>query len=132
MRTYQQVKQIINNAAATTTSPSEELKQAGRVSFFFRRTNHASGNTVFTVQVSPNNIETPDASSVWVDYAKLISNVANTNVQNLTRVASVTLNSNSIATVSMSPEDTYRKVRVIATRTTDGNADVWIVKQYTS
>jgi hypothetical protein len=132
MRLYQHIRQVIADATATTTSPSVELKQAGKVSFAFKRSNDDAGSTAFKVQVSPDPKGVADASSTWIDYNRLISNVANTNAEMITRVGSVTISGNATEVYSMSPEDTYGKCRVVATETTDGTHNAWVIVQYYS
>lgn len=132
MRLYQHVRQVIADATATTTSASVDLKQAGRVSFAFKRSNHASGSTAFKVQVSPDPFSIPDASSIWVDYNRLITNITNTNTEEITRVGSISLSSDTTAIASMSPEDAFAKCRVVATETTDGTHNAWVIVQYYS
>lgn len=70
-----------------------------------------SGNGVFTVEVSND-------STNWVAYSRLTSNITNTNAQTDTRVASVTLNSNTSSIVTI--PDPYAFYRIKVTMTTDG------------
>lgn len=66
-----------------------------------------SGNGVFTVEVSNDG-------SNWVAYNKLTTNVTNTNGQTDTRVASVTLNSNTSSVVSLPENFAFFRVKVAA------------------
>lgn len=72
-----------------------------------------SGNGVFTVDVSN------DASN-WVAYNRLTTNATNTNAQTDTRVASVTLSSNTSSVVSLPITDNFAFWRVRVVPTTDG------------
>lgn len=129
---YPIVVHTINAATATTTGQPISMKDAVKTSFVFKRTNHGSGSSAFTVEVSADydpDVNVDPTSATWIAYAKLISNVANTNVQNLTRVASVSLATNTQSTVSMDPEDIYPYIRVVATETTDGTHDAWVIMQ---
>lgn len=104
----------LNAVTATTTSAVISCKGAKRITWFFKRANHSSGNTVFSVDVSIDGTN-------FVDYNKLISNVANSNVQDITRVASVTLSSNTTEMYSMDlTNDVIDSLKVTATETTDG------------
>ena len=83
----------------------------GRASLQFVSSGITSGNGVFTVQVSNNG-------TTWTDYNRLTSNVTNTNGQTDTRVASVTLSSNTSTVVTI--PDPYAFYRVTGILTTDG------------
>lgn len=72
-----------------------------------------SGNGVFTVQVSNDGTN-------WLAYNRLTTNVTNTNVQTDTRVASVTLSSNTSAFVFFPAGDHFKYLRVNVDVTTDG------------
>ncbi len=108
----------IDAATVTTTSDPIALHGVKRCTLQFIRADHTSGNTVYSVQVSIDGIN-------YVTYNKLIDNVANSNVQTLTRVASATLSSNTSKMYSMDLEnDVYEFMKVTATRTTDGTSSV--------
>lgn len=66
-----------------------------------------SGNGVFTVEVSNDGVN-------WVAYNKLTTNVTNTNGQTDTRVASVTLSSNTSSVVSLPENFAFYRVKVVA------------------
>lgn len=114
----------INAVTATTTSEEIVIAGAKKVTFFFTRTNHSAGSTAFSVEVSLDG-------TTYVTYNKLISNVTNTNAQTLTRVASVSLNSNTTSTVSMDlTTDAFYCLKVTATETTDGTHTVQMLTEY--
>jgi N-acetyl-beta-hexosaminidase len=105
----------LDAVAATTTSEEIVVAGAKKVSFMFTRTNHSSGSSAFSVEVSLDG-------TTYVAYNKLISNVTNTNAQTLTRVASVSLASNTSTYATMDLEhDAIYSIKVTATETTDGN-----------
>ena len=105
---------LLDAVTATTTSERVNIENAEKVSLVFTRANHSAGSSAFAVEVSIDGDN-------WVTFNKLISNATNTNVQNKTRVASVTLSSNTSTTVAMDLEnDIYRWMRVTVTETTDG------------
>lgn len=90
---------------------------ADAVTFTFGRSSSvggASGTSTFYVDVSPDG-------TTWIDANKLITNVANTNAQTLTRVASVALTGTSSASYALDlSTDTYYAVRCVVVETTDG------------
>ena len=105
---------ILDGVTATTTSERIYIEDAEKVSLVFTRANHSAGSSAFAVEVSIDG-------ETWVTFSKLISNVTNTNAQEKTRVASVSLASNTSTTVAMDLEnDIYRWMRVTVTETTDG------------
>ena len=79
----------------------------------FMGTGIASGNGVFTVEVSNDGTN-------WAAYNRLISNVTNTNAQTDTRVASVTVNSNVPSVATFPTSDAFAFLRVKVVVTTDG------------
>lgn len=105
----------LNAVDATTTSNAIDIQGAKKISLVFTRTNHSAGSSAFSVDVSLDG-------TTWIAFNKLISNVTNTNAQTITRVASVSLASNTSSVVDMDlATGTYSKMRVTATETTDGN-----------
>ena len=120
---YMEVIHCIDSVTATTTSEAISIEGAVRVTIVVQRSDHSSGSTALTVDVSP------DATN-WIAYDKLIDNVTNTNGQNLTRVTTKTLSADGIDFVSMdTTTDCLPWLRVKATETTDGTHDVWVIIQ---
>ena len=104
----------LNAVTATTTSDPIDIENAEKVTFAFTRANHSAGSSAFAVEVSVDGDN-------WVTFNKLIDNVTNTNAQQLTRVASASLASNTTKVYSMDlAHDSYRFARVTVTETTDG------------
>lgn len=101
----------LNAVTATTTSGPIALGAMAKTSIQFLCASHTSGNGVFTIDVSNDNV-------TWTAYNKLTTNVTNTDSQTDTRVSSVTLSSNTSAVVSI-PEE-FAFLRVTCTVTTDG------------
>lgn len=102
--------------ALTASGSSEEIVIAGakRITLFLTRADHAAGTSTFDVDVSLDG-------TTYVDFNKLISNVTNTNAQNLTRVASVALAANGTTAVSMDLEhDCYFTMKLNVVEATDG------------
>lgn len=113
---------VFSAGVATATSNPITVLNADRVTLVCKRAGHAAGNTVFTAEVG--------VGTDYAAYNKWISNATNTNVQGETRVASLTLNSNSVGFLTMSPEDIFEFIKITATRNTDGNHSVWLIIDY--
>lgn len=115
----------INAATATTTSSPINIGNAKGVSFQFQRSDHSSGNTVFTVSLSNDD-------STYTNSSMLLSNTATSNSQTLTRVASYTASSNATGLYVLDPlqAQSFKYLKVTATETTDGTHDVWVGVQY--
>lgn len=104
----------IDAVTATTVSEPINIENAEKISLVFTRANHSAGSSAFSVEVSLDGI-------TYVAFNKLITNVTNTNAQTKTRVASVSLASNTSSIVAMDLEnDIFRWMRITATETTDG------------
>lgn len=104
----------IDAVTATTVSEPINIENAEKISLIFTRANHSAGSSAFSVEVSLDGI-------TYVAFNKLITNVTNTNAQTKTRVASVSLASNTSSIVAMDLEnDIFRWMRITATETTDG------------
>ena len=116
------VIKIFEGGAATQTSNAIDILGAKRVTLFCKRAGHTAGNTVFTGQIG--------VGTDFAAYNKWISNVTNTNVQGETRVANLTLSSNSVGFLTMSPEDCAEFIKITATRNTDGSHSAWLVLDY--
>lgn len=107
------VSETETNMAWTSiyTSGGQPGGENGRMSFQFIAASITSGNGVFTVDVSNDGIN-------WIAYNRLTTNVTNTNAQTDTRVASVTLSSNTNAVVSIPDSFSFYRANVVPT--TDG------------
>lgn len=128
MGKYQVTIPTIVAATATTVGQPINVENACAVTIFGQRSNHGSGASAFSVEVSADGTN-------YVAYSKLISNATNTNVQGLTRVASFSLADNGVGFASMDygeSADVFKFIRVTATETTDGTHDAWVVIQYDS
>lgn len=104
----------INAVTATTTSSAINIAGAKRISLAFTRADHSAGSTDFNVEVSVDG-------TIFIDFNKLITNVANTNGQTEVRVTTITLSSNTTEFVTMDlDKSVYKAMKVVATETTDG------------
>ena len=99
---------------ATTVFPVIGVENAEKVTFMFTRANHSSGSSAFTVDGSVDG-------TTFVGINTLIDNVTNTNGQDLTRVATATLSSNTSKIYALDLGNfNYKEIRVTVTETTDG------------
>ncbi len=107
------VSETETNFAWTTSTTSSGFggNVFGKASLQFTAASTSSGNGVFTVDASNDGTN-------WVAYNRLTTNVTNTNAQTDTRVASVTLNSNTSSIVIL--PDPFAFYRVNCVVTTDG------------
>ena len=112
------VKQILTSQTATAYSEAVDIQNLRCITLQFIAALVSSGNGVFTVEVSNDGTN-------WVALNMLIDNVTNTNAQNLTRVSSKTLSSNTSVVVSLD-DLSWKTLRVKVTVTTDGSYSAWI------
>lgn len=113
------VLSAVTTAGANTSGP-QDVSMRSKMSLQFTAAAISAGNGVFTVEVT-NSQDANGTPTNWVAYNRLTTNVTNTNGQNDTRVASVTLSSNTSAIVFFPLGDYLRYMRVICTITTDGS-----------
>lgn len=113
-------KTLLNAVVATTTSDPFNIEGFKRIGLQFLAANISAGNGIFTIE------GTLDGKN-WVALNTFIDNVTNTNVQNLTRVASKTLNSNTSVLVWLDNFLGLKAIRVIVTRTTDGSYSAFVI-----
>jgi len=104
---------MLDEVVATTVSAGVGVNNAKRLSIMLLSSAVSSGNAVFTVQVSNDNIN-------YATYNRITTNVVNAIGEGDVRVASVTLSTNTTNFMFFPPGDTFAFFRVTATRTTDG------------
>lgn len=114
----------IDGATATATSAKIWVGNAKKVAILYRRADHTSGSTAFTVKAGFGQL--PSDSPTMTAYNMLIDNVTNTNAQTMTRINSKTLSSNTDAMVWMSPEAPATHIEITATETTDGTHSAFV------
>lgn len=119
---------VLDAVTATTTANKVYVGGARRIGFLFRRADHGSGSSAFTVKGSLDENGTTTPTMIALNM--LIDNVTNSNAQTLTRVASKTLSSNTDAILWLSPECVMNWLEVTVTETTDGTHSAWIVVEY--
>lgn len=115
---------VIDAVTATTTSNKIFVGGAKRIGFMLRRANHSAGSSALSVKVS---MEPEDVSPTMTAVNMLVSNVTNSNVQNLTRVASISLAANGDAFCWLDPLCVVNWVEVTVTETTDGTHSAWVL-----
>jgi hypothetical protein len=137
----------LNAVTATTTSSKFWVGGAKRIGLHYRRADHSSGSTAFTVKASLEPLEiangpldahnnlTGGSAITMTALNMLVSNVTNTNAQTRTRVNSVSLaaNGDAIAWLEpdaiawLEPDILVNWLEITATETTDGTHSAWIV-----
>lgn len=114
--------QLTSLTATTITSTGKPVNVDGykRIGIQLLAAAITSGNGVFTVEGTIDGLN-------WVALNVLIDNVTNTNAQNLTRVASETLSSNSSVLVWLDNVIGLQQLRVKVTVTTDGTYSAFVI-----
>lgn len=114
----------LNAVTATTESAAIDIQNAKKVTFLFTRANHSSGSSAFSVTGTIDG-------TTYVALNVMISNVTNTNGQNLTRVSSVTLSDNgsSLAFLDLTSM-CLKDIKITATETTDGTHTAKVLVEY--
>lgn len=105
---FNNVTSITGLITGTAISRSAGIDNADRLSLMIFGNGITSGSATFYVDVSN------DGSLGWVVYQRLVSNIANTNAQNDTRVASLTQTANGTAILFFPSGDTFNYLRVRA------------------
>lgn len=118
----------LDATTGTETSTNYPIDGAKRVGFLFTRTNHSSGSSTFTVNIGLQDRSTPSPTMVACNM--LLDNVTNTNGQNLTRIASKVLSSDTSVIVWLDPDCVVSWVNVKAVTATDGNSTAYILAEY--
>ena len=121
--TYRRVV-ALNAVTATTTSEDIIVAGAKKVTLYMTRANHSSGSSAFSVDVSGDG-------TTYIDYNKLITNVTNTNGQDVVRAASVSLaaDGSAIASIDLVNDAVY-SIKVTVVETTDGTHSCSLVIEY--
>jgi len=115
----------ISGATDTTVSSKIWIGDFDRVAILYRRANHGSGSTAFTVKggFGADAAATPTMTA----YNMLIDNLTDTNAQSETRINSKTLNADGDAMVWLDPACPVTHLEVTATETTDGTHSAFII-----
>jgi len=114
---------VLDGISATTTSSSINIDGADRVTLDFTVAGvTGTGNATSTFAVTVSNDDTN-----YVTFNKLVDNVVNTNAQDITRVASVAMDSNSTKLYSLDLQHNnfmFMKVTDTITGTTTSSVTV--------
>jgi hypothetical protein len=115
---------VLDAVTATTESSPISIKYAEKVTIFVTRANHSSGSSAFTVTASPDGV-------TYYDVKTLIDNIANTNAQNYTRIATKTLSANGTDFVGLDLEPFgYEWIKVKVTESVDGTHTAKVLIEY--
>jgi len=116
----------LNAVTATTVSNQIYVGDFKRVAILYRRANHGSGSTAFTVKGGLALDAATDPT--MTAYNNLIRNLTNTNGQMLTRVNSITLSSDVDEYVWLDMlQCPVTHIEITATETTDGTHSAFII-----
>jgi hypothetical protein len=119
----------LNAVTDTTTSNKFYVGGAKRIGFLFRRANHTSGKTVFSVNISSESEDTTTPTMTATNM--LIPNVAGDNTKTLAHVANIdTSTANGDFYAWLDPVCLVNWVSVTATETTDGTHSAWVICEY--
>lgn len=113
-------KALLEAVTATTTSAVVNVEGYRRIGFQFKRANHSAGSSAFSVEGTINGTD-------WTTLNLIVSNATNTNAQNRTRVASVSLAADGTALAFIEDVVVLKAIRVTATETTDGTHSCWLL-----
>lgn len=113
-------KKALDAATATKTSDPINVSGYKRIGIQVLASDISTGNGVFTVEA------TSDGTN-WKALATLIDNVANSNAQQLTRVASKTLSANGSDFVYLDNFVAVKAIRVKVAVSTDGKYSAFVV-----
>lgn len=104
-----------------TTDPIIAVKGAKKVTLVVKAASISAGNGVFSLTGSVDD-------SNFVTFNGLIDNVTNTNGQTKTRVASVTLSTNTTKMYALDLEHFgFSSIKLDLNMTTDGTYDAWLL-----
>lgn len=115
----------LNAVTATASSQKIYIGDFERVAILFRRADHSSGSSAFTVKAgfAASASDTPTMTA----YNMLIDNVTNSNSEETTHVNGKTLTDNGDAMVWMDPSAPATHIEITATETTDGTHSAYII-----
>lgn len=119
-----QLTTVLDAVVATTTSAAQFCKGASRITLYLTRADHSSGSSAFTVTVSGDD-------TTYIAYNKIITNTTNLISEGLTRVATVTLSSDTTVMATLDLQhDLISSFKVVVTETTDGTHTVKALIEY--
>lgn len=120
-------KTLLAAVTATTTSDPVNVEGLRRIGFQLKRADHSSGSSAFTFEGTINGTD-------WTALNVVVSNVTNDAGADTagaevgrTRVATITLSSDSTALCWLEDLVVLKAVRVKATEDTDGTHSAWLI-----
>lgn len=125
MRTPKELTPL-DAVVTTTTSDPINVTQAKKITMLLTRASHTSGNGIFTVLGSING-----KTGTYTPLNSIIQDLTNINTQDYTRVASITLSSNTsvLAALDIQHND-FTHIKIKTTRTTDGTQTAKVLITY--
>lgn len=110
----QRLVTALDAVTATTTSEAISVVGAKKITLAMTRAAHVAGSSAFSVEGTVDGV-------IFVTLNKLVTNVVNSNVQDVIRAASVSLvaNGSDVAGVDITGL-ALSAVKVVVTETTDG------------
>jgi len=116
----------LNAVTATTTSSAIDVKDARKITLEFTRADHSSGSSTFTIFGSISG-----ESGTFTALNNMVKDVTNTNAQDLTRVASVALSSNTTEIVALDINNLgFTHIKITVTKVTDGTQTAKALIEY--
>lgn len=117
----------LNAVTETTTSSAIDVTGAKKITFLFTRAANAGGTSAFSVSGSINGID-----GTFVALNSMIDDLANTNAQNYTRAAAVSIvntDGNKIAALDIE-HNAFTHIKVTVTETSDGTHSAKVLVSY--
>ena len=118
-------------AYATLTTPgvSEKIYIGSykKIGICLKRTNHASGNSAFTIQASMEEKDT--VTPTMVAYNMAVKNLTNSNAEHETRVNGLTLAADGSDFLWINNDYHINWLQITAVNTTDGKATAFLLVQ---
>lgn len=125
MRDEVKIVQMLSNidkdtATGDETSELETVEGAKKISIVTTRANHTSGSSTVLVEVSIDGTN-------WVQFNRLVDNIANDDTKTKAHIASKAYSTNGTYILGLDlTEFCFKYIRVNCQVATDGDSDVWI------
>jgi hypothetical protein len=123
MRDEVKVVSLLSNIDKDTATPAETsaletVEGAKRISIITSRANHTSGSSTVLVEVSVDG-------TTWVQFNRLVDNIANDDTETKAHIASKAYSSNGTYILGLDLTDfVFKYLRVNCQVATDGDSDV--------
>ncbi len=116
------IKVLDGAAVGSVTANPIDILGAKRVTLVCNRASHSSGSSTFSAEVG--------VKGALATYNRWITNVTNTNAQQIIRDDDLALSSDTSNFISMSPEDVFETITVKVVTGTDGVSNAWLILDY--